>query len=53
MDFWHGASEHITCNKDILTNFKEEKIILRCANDSLCEFEGSGTYEGNLKMVLI
>jgi len=37
-----GASEHITCNKDILTNFKKEKVILKCANNSLCEFEGSG-----------
>jgi len=21
-----GASEHITCNKDILTNYKKEKV---------------------------
>ncbi|ORX33612.1 hypothetical protein BCR36DRAFT_448949 [Piromyces finnis] len=26
-----GASEHITNNKDILTNFEEEKVILKCA----------------------
>jgi len=43
-----GASEHITNNKDILKNFKEEKITLRCANNSLCEFEGIGTYEGTI-----
>lgn len=35
-----GASEHITNNKDILINFKEEKIIMKCANNFLCEFNG-------------
>jgi len=35
-----GVSEHITNNKDILINFKEEKIIMKCANNFLCEFNG-------------
>jgi len=43
-----GTSEHITNNKDILTNLREEKIIMKCANNSLLEFNGVGTYEGNI-----
>ncbi|OUM58204.1 hypothetical protein PIROE2DRAFT_64577 [Piromyces sp. E2] len=44
-----GASEHITNNKNILKNFKEEKVTLKCANNSLCEFEGTSVYEGTIK----
>ena len=43
-----GASEHITNNKDILSNFREEKISMQCANNSICEFDGVGTYEGSI-----
>jgi len=39
-----GASEHITNNKNILEDFREKKIILKCANNSLCEFSGVGNY---------
>ena len=35
-----GAGELVTNNKDLLINFKKEKINLRCANNTLCEFEG-------------
>jgi len=43
-----GASEHITCNKDILKEWKKKKVTFRCANNTTCEFEGNGTYEGSL-----
>ncbi|OUM59001.1 hypothetical protein PIROE2DRAFT_64053 [Piromyces sp. E2] len=43
-----GASEHITNNKEILTNFKEKEITLKCANGSTCNFDGIGTYEGSI-----
>ena len=43
-----GTSEHITNKKEIHTNFKEEKISMKCANDSICEFDGIGTYEGSI-----
>jgi len=37
-----GAGEHITNDKSILNNFKEEKITLKCANNTFCDFEGYG-----------
>ena len=37
-----GAAEHITNNINILSNFKQEKITLYCANGTLCEIEGYG-----------
>jgi len=43
-----GASEHITNDKKILKNFKEEDVVMRCANGSICKFNGIGTYEGNI-----
>ena len=43
-----GSSEHITNNKDILTNFINKKSFMKCANNSTCCFEGYGTYEGTI-----
>ena len=43
-----GDSEHITNNKEILSNFREEKISMQCANNSICQFDGVGTYEGSI-----
>ena len=40
-----GAGEHITNNKNLLTNFKKEHIQLRCANNTYCDFEGYGEFE--------
>ncbi|KAG4086396.1 hypothetical protein H8356DRAFT_1434474 [Neocallimastix lanati (nom. inval.)] len=37
-----GAGEHITNNKSILQNFKNEKINLSCANGTNCTFDGYG-----------
>ena len=37
-----GAAEHITNNINILSNFKQEKITLYCANGTLYEIEGYG-----------
>jgi len=34
-------------------NFRKENINLKCANDSLCKFEGVGTYEGNINGIAI
>jgi hypothetical protein len=33
-------------NKEILTNFRNETVKMRCANNSLCIFNGVGTFEG-------
>ena len=30
------------------TNFREEKISMQCANNSICEFDRVGTYEGSI-----
>jgi len=35
-----GASEHITNNKDILTDFKNQQTTMKCANDTSCTFSG-------------
>jgi len=43
------VSEHITDNINILSNFKEENLTLKCANNSLCKFEGIDTFEGSIK----
>ena len=43
-----GASEHITNDKDILENFISKKIIMKCANNTTCEFSGYGTYKGKI-----
>ena len=43
-----GASEHITNNKNILTNFTQKPITMKCANNSTCEFSGYGTYFGKI-----
>jgi hypothetical protein len=42
------CSEHITHNKDILTNFRNEKVEIRCANNTKCSFNGIGTFEGTI-----
>eukprot|EP00833_Pecoramyces_ruminatium_P015371 jgi/Orpsp1_1/1189403/evm.model.d7180000071781.1 len=34
-----GAGEHLTNNKSLLINYKEEKTILTCTNGSPCVFE--------------
>jgi len=41
-----GASEHITNNKNILEDYTENKTTMKCANNTLCHFEGYGTYHG-------
>ncbi len=43
-----GAIVHITNDRSLLTNFKEYKIKLTCANNSEMEFEGFGTYKGSI-----
>ena len=48
-----GASEHITNNKDVLEDYQETNVILRCANNSICEFEGMGTYTAIINGVII
>ena len=40
-----GAGEHITNDFNLLNNFIHCKIKLRCANGTMCSFEGYGTYE--------
>jgi len=57
--FDSGAGEHLTNNINLLKNFKEEKITLRCANNTICTFDGYGeftfkinSYKINLKRVL-
>ena len=37
-----GAEEHIANNINVLSYFKQEKIMLYCANGTLCEIEGYG-----------
>jgi len=39
-----GAPEHIVNDKNILDNFVEKEITLRCANGFPCTFNGIGTY---------
>ena len=41
-----GSSEHIINDKHLLTNFKRRDITMKCANNTECHFEGSGTYFG-------
>ncbi len=43
-----GCSEHITCDKSILKNFKNEKTNMKCANNTICTFEGVGVFEGTI-----
>ena len=37
-----GTGEQLTNNKEILNNYTEEKTELRCANNTICTFEGYG-----------
>ncbi len=46
--FDSGCSEHLTNDRTILKNFKEEKVQMKCANNSICTFEGTGTFEGSI-----
>ena len=41
-----GACEHITRDKSLLSNFVPNKMVLRCANNTTCTFEGYGTFHG-------
>ena len=43
-----GCSEHITCDKNILKNFRKQKLQMKCANNTICEFQGIGTFEGKI-----
>jgi len=43
-----GASEHITNNFSILTNFVKLPVTMKCANNSSIDFQGYGTYYGKL-----
>jgi len=48
-----GCSEHITNNKNVLKNFRNERIQMRCANNSICEFQGIGTFEETINNEII
>jgi len=48
-----GASEHITNNKSILTDFINKQITMKCANNSDCTFQGYGTYLGKINNKII
>lgn len=48
-----GCSEHITFNKNILKNFRKENIKMKCANNSICTFQGVGTFEGRINNEII
>ena len=37
-----GAGEHLTNDKEILDKYTEEKTELRCANNTICTFDGYG-----------
>jgi len=39
-----GAGEHLTNDKSILLNYKEENISLKCANNTYMTFEGYGEF---------
>jgi len=41
-----GAGEHLTNNKRLLINYKEEQSVLTCANGSNLIFEGYGEFHG-------
>ena len=43
-----GAGEHLTNDKSLLINYKEEKTILKCANNSPCIFEEYGEFHLNI-----
>lgn len=43
-----GSYNHIVNDKNLLKDFKQEKIYLKCANNTLLEFEGYGTFEFNI-----
>jgi len=43
-----GAGEHLTNDKSLLLNYKEEKVVLKCANGSPCVFEGYGEFHFNI-----
>eukprot|EP00833_Pecoramyces_ruminatium_P018465 jgi/Orpsp1_1/1192497/evm.model.d7180000093790.1 len=40
-----GSSEHITNNKSILSNYTEFKLTMKCANNTICHFDGYGSYK--------
>jgi len=47
---WHGfiiqvVGEHVTNDKSLLINLNYKSIMLFCANGSIFQFEGYGTYE--------
>ena len=41
-----GCSEHMTYDKNILKNFYKLDIKMKCANNTICNFEGRDTFEG-------
>jgi len=41
-----GCSEHMTYDKNILKNFNKLDIKMKCANNTICNFEGRDTFEG-------
>jgi len=43
----YGAGEHLNSNKEILDNYTEEKTELRCANNTICIFEGYGNIKNS------
>ena len=40
------CSEHMTYDKNILKNFNKLDIKMKCANNTICNFEGRDTFEG-------
>ena len=48
-----GACEHLTNNKDLLTNYVDKPKEFVCANGTLCKFEGYGDYQFKLNDTII
>ena len=42
-----GICKHITRDKSLLSNFVPNKMVLRCANNTTCNFEGC-TFHGTI-----
>jgi len=40
-----GAYEHVTNDKNLLKDYKEDFVQLRCANNTTLDFEGYGSSE--------
>jgi len=43
-----GCSEHMTHDKSILKDYRNNETNMKCANNTICKFEGVGTFEGTI-----